>query len=262
MLTSFWTVYLIGFGVVMLLLALVWAASVRLVNVSIVDPFWGLGFVLLAAYYFFNSAGDPSRKLIVLITSVIWGLRLFGYLFWRNVGKPEDYRYAQFRLHYGAERYWWFSFFQVFLLQGFLLWLISSPLLAAQYFGASTPLGGWDGLAILFWTVGFLFEAGGDYQLAKFKANATNKGKVLNTGFWKLTRHPNYFGDACVWWGFALFSVAAESYWSMLGSVLMTFLLIKVSGVSLLERALKKNKPQYEEYIRKTPAFFPWFPKK
>jgi steroid 5-alpha reductase family enzyme len=262
MLSDFWLVYLLGFGVTMALLALVWIVSVKLVNASIVDPFWGLGFVLLAAYYYFNSTGEPVRKLIVLIAATLWGLRLFAYLFWRNAGKPEDYRYAQFRNHYGAERYWWFSFFQVFLLQGFLLWLISSPLLAAQYFGSSKPLGWVDGMAILVWVIGFLFEAGGDYQLTKFKSNLTNKGKVLDTGFWKYTRHPNYFGDACVWWSFALFSVAAGSYVPVVSSLLMTILLLKVSGVSLLERALKKNKPEYEEYSRKTPSFFPWFPKK
>ncbi len=261
MLSEFWSVYLVGFAVLMALLTLVWAVSVKLVNASIVDPFWGLGFVLLAVYYYFNSPGDPTRKLIVLIAAIVWGLRLFAYLFWRNVGKPEDYRYEQFRQHYGSERYWWFSFFQVFLLQGFLLWIISLPLLAAQYFGLSKSIGLLDFLAIVLWIIGFMFEAGGDYQLIKFKANPANKGKVLATGFWKYTRHPNYFGDACVWWGFALFAVAAGSYVAIISSVVMTILLLKVSGVSLLERALKKNKPEYEEYSRKTPSFFPWFPK-
>ncbi|MFM8914471.1 MAG: DUF1295 domain-containing protein, partial [Flammeovirgaceae bacterium] len=139
MLSSFTSIYLLGFGVVMILLTLVWVVSVQQVNAGIVDPFWGLGFVLLAVFYFFNAAGEPTRQLLVLTSCAIWGLRLFGYLFWRNWGKPEDYRYAQFRQQYGAQRYWWFSFFQVFLLQGFLLWLISAPLLAAQYFGADKP---------------------------------------------------------------------------------------------------------------------------
>lgn len=259
MLSDFLVIYLKGFLVVMAMLTLVWLVSIKLVNASIVDPFWGLGFVLLTVFYFLNSSGDDVRRILVLVLSSIWGLRLFGYLFWRNVGKPEDYRYAQFRKQYGAERYWWFSFFQVFLLQGFLLWMISAPLLAGQYF--TNPFNVFDGLACACWIIGFSFEAGGDYQLVKFKSNAANKGKVLNTGFWKYTRHPNYFGDACVWWGFALFSVAAGSYWPILSSVGMTFLLLKVSGVSLLERNLKKSKPQYEEYIRKTPSFFPWFPK-
>lgn len=260
MLTSFWIIYLKGFLVVMLLLTLVWIASVKMVNASIVDPFWGLGFVLLAIYYYLNTEGDLRSDLVLALCS-IWGLRLFAYLLWRNIGKPEDYRYAQFRKHFGAQRYWWFSFFQVFLLQGILLWLISAPLLSAQY-QSSNSFGWIDIIACIFWLIGFAFEAGGDYQLVKFKSNPTNKGKVLDTGFWKYTRHPNYFGDACVWWGFALFAIAAGNYWAILSSALMTVLLVKVSGVSLLEKALKQNKPQYEEYIQKTSSFLPWLPKK
>jgi steroid 5-alpha reductase family enzyme len=119
-----------------------------------------------------------------------------------------------------------------------------------------------DVLGLTLWIIGFSFEAGGDYQLSKFKSDVSNKGKVLNTGFWKYSRHPNYFGDACLWWGLTIFAIAAGSYWPILSSVLMTFLLLKVSGVALLEKALKKNKPEYEEYVRRTPSFFPWFPKK
>lgn len=259
--SEFWSVYLLGFGVVMAMLTAVWIVSVKLTNASIVDPFWGLGFVLLAIYYYFSSEGDATRKVVVLLLASVWGLRLFGYLLFRNAGKPEDYRYAQFRKQYGPERYWWFSFFQVFLLQGILLWLISSPLLVAQQ-GSDRPFGMLDVLGLTLWIIGFSFEAGGDYQLSKFKSDVSNKGKVLNTGFWKYTRHPNYFGDACVWWGFALFATAAGSYWPILSSVLITFLLLKVSGVALLEKALKKNKPEYEDYVRRTPSFFPWFPKK
>jgi steroid 5-alpha reductase family enzyme len=147
------------------------------------------------------------------------------------------------------------------LLQGVLLWLISSPLLVAQH-GLARPFGMLDVLGIILWIIGFSFEAGGDYQLSKFKSDVSNKGKVLNTGFWKYTRHPNYFGDACLWWGLTIFAIAGGSYWPILSSVLMTFLLLKVSGVALLEKALKKNKPEYEEYVRRTPSFFPWFPKK
>ncbi len=255
------SVYLYGFFIIVCLMTCLWMVSVFLRNASIVDPFWGLGFVMAAIYYFLNSDGDASRQFIVLTLSCLWGVRLFVYLFWRNYGKPEDYRYAQFRQDYGVHRYWWVSYFQVFLLQGILLWLISSPLLTAQYFGDQS-LGWLDILAIMCWLIGFSFEAGGDYQLAKFKSNPSNKGRVLNTGFWRYTRHPNYFGDACVWWSFALFSVAAGSYWPVLSSVLMTFLLMNVSGVSLLEKTLKTTKPEYESYIRKTNSFFPWFPKK
>jgi steroid 5-alpha reductase family enzyme len=258
----FQTVFLNGFLLILCLMTVLWISSVILRKASIVDPFWGLGFVIAAIWYYMNTTGDPWRKGILLALVCIWGLRLFIYLFWRNYGKPEDYRYAQFRKDYGAHRYWWVSFFQVFVLQGVLLWIISAPLLAAQYYGADRPFGLLDGIAVIFWLAGFAFEAGGDYQLTKFKNNAANKGKVLDTGFWRYTRHPNYFGDACVWWSFALFSVAAGSYLPVLGSVLMTFLLVKVSGVSLLEKTLKNTKPGYESYIRNTNSFFPWFPKK
>jgi len=256
------TVFLNGFLVILCLMTVLWIFSVILKKASIVDPFWGLGFVLVSVYYHVNSSGDALRKSMVFALVIMWGIRLFTYLLWRNYGKPEDYRYVKFRNDYGPHRYWWVSFFQVFVLQGILLWLISAPLLAAQYYGADRPFGWLDGIAIIFWLVGFSFEAGGDYQLTKFKNNPANKGNVLDTGFWRYTRHPNYFGDACVWWSFALFSVAAGSYVPVLGSVLMTFLLVKVSGVSLLEKTLKNTKPGYESYIRNTNSFFPWFPKK
>lgn len=161
-----------------------------------------------------------------------------------------------------AGRYWWFSFFQVFLLQGILAWLISAPLLGAQYINRlSSGLNVLDGLGLLLWLLGFTFEAGGDWQLARFKANPANKGKLLTTGFWRYTRHPNYFGDACAWWGLALFSLAAGSVIPIYGAVLMTFLLLRVSGVALLERTLSQTKPGYERYIATTNAFFPWWPK-
>jgi steroid 5-alpha reductase family enzyme len=192
----------------------------------------------------------------------LWGLRLSVYLAWRNIGKGEDFRYREFRRHYGEERYWWISYFQTFLLQGILMWLISAPLLGAQYGPAEQSLTILDYAGIVIWIIGIIFEAGGDWQLARFKSNPSNKGKVLNTGLWHYTRHPNYFGDAAVWWGFALFSVSAGSYLPVLGSLLMTALIIKVSGVALLEKTLKSDKPGYDSYIRRTSAFIPWFPKK
>lgn len=140
--------------------------------------------------------------------------------------------------------------------------IVSLPLLAANVCTHSDNLNFLDYLGILVWLFGFTFEAGGDYQLSRFKQNQKNKGKVLNTGFWKYTRHPNYFGDSAVWWAYALFSIAAGGYWQIIGSILMTFLIIKVSGVALLEKTLDNTKPQYREYIQKTNSFFPWFPKK
>jgi steroid 5-alpha reductase family enzyme len=142
------------------------------------------------------------------------------------------------------------------------MWLISAPLLGAQYYGKENNFGILDYVGIAFWITGFVFEAGGDYQLAVFKSNPENKGKVLNSGFWHYTRHPNYFGDSAVWWGYGIICLAAGSYLPALGSLLMTALIIKVSGVALLEKSLKEQKPQYKEYIEKTSSFIPWFPKK
>ena len=142
------------------------------------------------------------------------------------------------------------------------MWLISAPLLGAQYFGQDKNLGILDYAGITIWITGFIFEAGGDYQLARFKADPSNKGKVLSSGLWHYTRHPNYFGDSAVWWGYGLLSLAAGSLLPVLGSLLMTALIIKVSGVALLEKNLVEKKQEYRDYIEKTSAFLPWFPKK
>jgi len=259
---TFIEIFLYAFPVIMVLMTLLWLVSVFLKNASIVDPFWGFGFVVAAVYYFLQTGEMDTRKMLIMILVAVWGLRLSVYLFWRNAGKGEDYRYQEFRKNYGAHRYWWVSFFQVFLLQGILLWLISAPLLGAMFYAGTNPLNIVDFVAVLFWLIGFTFESGGDFQLAKFKSNPQNKGKVLNTGFWKYTRHPNYFGDSTVWWAFGLFSVAAGSYIPILSSVLMMVLIIKVSGVALLEKSQSGKKPEYREYIMKTSAFFPWFPRK
>jgi steroid 5-alpha reductase family enzyme len=244
------------------MMTLLWMLSVIIKNVSIVDLFWGFGFVLTAVFYFLNTYGYETRKILLLTMVSIWGLRLSVYLASRNLGKGEDFRYQQFRKDFGEHRYWWLSFFQTFLLQGTLMWLISAPLLGAQYYNSESKLNILDYIGIAIWLIGFVFEAGGDFQLARFKANPENKGKVLNTGFWRYTRHPNYFGDAAVWLGFALLCIAAGSYLPVLGSILMIVLIIKVSGVALLEKTLKTTKPEYTEYIEKTSTFIPWFPKK
>ena len=259
---NFFPVYLTNLAIIAGMMTILWMISVAIKNVSIVDLFWGMGFVLSSVVYFILTDGIFVRKILLLILVSVWGLRLSIYLAWRNIGKGEDFRYQEFRRQYGAKRYWWISFFQTFLLQGVLMWLISAPLLGAQYIEPRNALSVIDFAGIFLWVVGFSFEAGGDWQLARFKANPANQGKVLKTGFWRYTRHPNYFGDAAVWWGFALISVSGGSYFPVLGSVLMTLLIIKVSGVALLEKTLKTGKPEYADYVEKTSAFIPWFPKK
>jgi steroid 5-alpha reductase family enzyme len=259
---TFLEIYLSALAIIITFMTLLWLLSVAIRNVSIVDLFWGFGFIISAAYYYFVGEGNPERNLLLLILVAIWGLRLTIYLMWRNIGKGEDFRYQEFRRSYGDKRYWWISFFQTFLLQGVLMWLISAPLLGAMHYGRDLPLGFFDGLAVVVWLTGFIFEAGGDLQLARFKGKPENKGKVLDTGFWKYTRHPNYFGDSAVWWAYGLFAIAAGAYLTVLGSILMTLIIIRVSGVSLLEKTLKTDKPEYADYIRRTSAFFPMPPKK
>lgn len=259
---TFFQIWIQALLLIIIIMSVLWIVSVILKNVSIVDLFWGPGFVAASLFYFLNTDGFYIRKVILIAMVAIWGFRLFGYLLWRNAGKGEDFRYREFRNSYGPKNYWWISYFQTFLLQGILMWLISAPLLGAQLYDNFDKIGIFDIAGIFFWLLGFVFEAGGDFQLAMFRADPSSKGKVLNRGFWRYTRHPNYFGDASVWWGYGFISIAAGSYWAALGSVLMTLLIIRVSGVALLEKSLVETKPHYREYIEKTSAFIPWFPKK
>lgn len=259
---TFFQIYIQGLLIITAFFTLIWVLSVYLKNAGIVDIFWGLGFVLVNGFYFFSTSGLSPLKAITFALVTIWGLRLSAHIFFRNLGKPEDYRYQEFRRNYGEKRYWWFSFFQVFLLQGSLAWLISAPLLAISYYSAEKTIVPLAVLGIMVWIVGFTFEAGGDWQLKKFKSNPENKGKLLTSGFWKYTRHPNYFGDAAVWWGIAILSGATGCWLPVFSAVLMNWLLLRVSGVAMLERTLIKTKPGFEDYIKQTNAFLPWFPKK
>lgn len=247
--------------VILALFTLLWVVSVVLRNVSIVDLFWGAGFVVVNAIYVFMSGDLTVRKIVMLVLVTVWGLRLSGYLAWRNIGKAEDFRYQEFRRKYGTN-YWWISFFQTFLLQAVLMMIISLPLLGAAAGNQTNGLNALDDIGLVVWLIGITFEAGGDYQLARFRNNPQNAGKVLSSGLWRYTRHPNYFGDSTVWWAYGIFSIAAGSYWQIAGSVIMTLLIIKVSGVALLEKSLNNTKPEYNEYVKRTSAFFPWFPKK
>ncbi|MCA9706151.1 MAG: DUF1295 domain-containing protein [Myxococcales bacterium] len=258
---SAWSVYLEAYGLLLAAMTLLWLVSVRLRNASIVDPLWGMTFVLAGGWYFLRTPdGDPGRKLLVMTLVTVWGLRLSIHLLWRNLGEPEDPRYQAFRRRFGPQRYWWVSFFQVFVLQGTLSWLIGAPLLGAQLGGG--PLGWLDAVGAGVWLVGMVFEAGSDLQLARFRARRTRPDQLLTDGFWRYTRHPNYFGDSACWWGYGLLSIAAGGYAWALGAVLMTVLIIRVSGVALLERSSMNQKPGYAEYAARTSAFLPWFPRK
>ena len=239
----------------------IWVLSLALKNASIIDIFWGFGFVLLATLYHTTLDGFGGRSVLVTTLAIVWGLRLSGYILWRNWGHEEDYRYQKWRRDDG-DKFWWTSYFRVFLLQGVALWVISQPLRAA--IGADEPDNFTiiDGLGTAVWSFGLYFEAMGDYQMARFRADPANKGKVMDRGLWRFTRHPNYFGDATQWWGFYIIAAGAGNGWLTIYSpILMTFLLTRVSGAALLERAQKRSKPGYKEYIERTSGFIPWPPK-
>ncbi len=258
---SFLGSVLIALGVALALMTVVWVLSLLKRDASIIDIFWGLGFVVLAWLYFSLSDADTTRRLLVASLVTLWGLRLSLYILWRNWGKGEDYRYREMRAR-NPKSFPWRSLFTVFWLQALLLWVISLPLLQAEWSAVPVGLTGLDGLGTLFFAVGFVFEAVGDWQLARFKSDPANAGRVLNQGLWRYTRHPNYFGDAMVWWGLFFFALATpRSLWTVYSPILMTFLLMKVSGAALLEKRLKDVKPAYRDYVARTNAFFPWFPK-
>jgi steroid 5-alpha reductase family enzyme len=234
-----------------------WLASLPRRNAAIVDIGWGPGFAAVAVLAFVLGDGWQPRGLLVLALTAIWGLRLGGYLAWRNHGQPEDRRYQAMRRRHG-ERFAWVSLYSVFALQGAVMWVVSLPVqlvMAAPAPAAWTPF---DFAGVVVWSVGMVFEAIGDWQLARFKADPTSSGQVMDRGLWRYTRHPNYFGDFCVWWGLWLVACAAPGgWWTAAGPAVMSFFLMKVSGVPMLERDLVRRRPGYADYVRRTSAFFP-----
>jgi len=254
---------LISALVVVCWMLLFWLASIPLRNVAIVDIAWGLGFVLVAVVSAICAGGDGINRWLLPLLTIIWGVRLSGYLAWRNHGKPEDKRYQAMREHRGAS-FVYSSLWIVFGLQAAILWIVSLPLQVGIYYAASEwhPL---HVIGLVVWLVGIVFESVGDYQLARFKSDPASAGQVMDRGLWHYTRHPNYFGDFLVWWGLFLVSLAgtvALTWWTIAGPLLMSWFLMRVSGVPLLEQSLRNTRPQYADYIRRTNAFFPWFPKR
>lgn len=240
--------------VILVLMVLTWLISVLLRDASIVDMVWGLGFVLVAWATYLISESPGERSLLMTGLVSIWGLRLSGYLVWRNLGKDEDKRYQKMRAE-SPESFWWVSLFKVFLLQGVLMWVISFPVIAVQTSGSG--LSWLDYLAIAVWGAGLVFESVGDYQLARFKARPGSGDKVMDSGLWRYTRHPNYFGDFCVWWGHYLVALAAAAWWTVFSPLVMSFLLMRFSGVGLLEKTITLRRPGYADYVARTNTFFP-----
>jgi steroid 5-alpha reductase family enzyme len=242
-----------------ILMVATWLLSLVLHNASIVDVAWGLGFVVVAWTVRLTAHGDPARQNLLTALVTIWGLRLAVYLFWRNHGKGEDFRYRAMRKQWGA-RFPLVSLVTVFALQGTLMWIVSLGVQTAQ--GRHTTLGVLAYIGIAVWLVGLSFEVIGDAQLARFKADPTNAGKVMDRGLWRFTRHPNYFGDATMWWGIALIAVETGiGALGILGAAVMNFFLVRISGVAMLEKSLSKRKPEYAAYMQRTSAFIPRPPK-
>lgn len=258
--SNLWTFWLTGLGLSWLGSTLLWLYSLRSKDASVIDIFWGPGFLLLALCYAVSSGDVGPRGWLVLVLVALWGLRLAAHIAIRSRGAGEDPRYRKWRAEHG-ERWWWRSYLQVFLLQTVLLNLVGLPLLFALSTPGASPFGAWDLVGLTLWLVGFLFEALADYQLLRFKRDPANRGAVLDAGLWRFSRHPNYFGEMLLWWGFGSFSLAAGGILGLAGSALITLLLLAVSGVTLLERTILESKPHYRDYVRRTSAFVPWKPR-
>ena len=247
-------------GAVFVYMIAVFLIAVLAKDNSIVDVAWGPGFILVAVVTFWLRPGSEARHLLITLLVAIWGLRLAIHIYLRNRGRGEDFRYAKWRKDWGR----WFiprSFFQVFMLQGIFMLIISSPLVLVNR-SPESGLTLLDALGGILWLIGFLFEAIGDYELKRFKQKPESKGKIMTTGLWKYTRHPNYFGEAALWWGIWLIALSVDSGWAAVISPLtISFLLLKVSGVTMLEKKYAGNE-EFAAYARRTSPFFPWFPKK
>ena len=238
-----------------------WALSLALHDVSIVDVFWGLGFVMVAHYARAVAAGYAPRAALVTLLVTVWGVRLALYLLWRNWGASEDYRYAAMRRRWGA-RFPVVSLAVVFALQAVLMWVVSLPVQLAIASPGPAALGWLDAAGVLLVATGIACETIGDLQLARFKRDPANRGRVMDRGLWRYTRHPNYFGDAVVWWGLFAFALTTPAHaWTVVGPLLMTWLLTRLSGVPLLEKKLVRTRPAYAAYVARTSSFVPWPPR-
>jgi steroid 5-alpha reductase family enzyme len=238
--------------------AVLWLVGTRRRDVSIVDVYWGPGFAFIAAVAFANGFGTNPRAFLVVTLVAMWGFRLGSYLGWRKLQSPgEDFRYAAMRARGGAD-FELRSLATVFGLQAVLMWVVSMPVQWAVAIPSSPSLGFFDVVGLVLWGGGLACETLGDLQLIEFKSNPANADQVLDRGLWRYTRHPNYFGDCCVWWGFYAVACATPGGWvTFIGPALMTFLLVRVSGVPMLERSLVKRKPGYAAYVARTSAFVP-----
>lgn len=249
-----------------ILLLLVYFSSIFILaqilkNNSIVDSFWGPGFLAVAIYTFFKSEVFGLKSILVTSFVAFWALRLFFHITIRNWNKPEDYRYVNMRKKWGTKNYLLKAYLNVFIVQGIFLFVISNPIVSANTH-QTQDLNLLNMLGVIIWIVGAYFEVVGDKQLADFKKDPASKGKLMTSGLWAYTRHPNYFGEATMWWGIFLITISSISQiYMIISPVVITYLLIFVSGVPLLENKYK-DRQDFIEYSKRTNKFFPWFSKK
>ena len=245
---------LLGLAAILILFTVLWAVSLRLENSSIADVAWGPGILVIGLTYYFTSNGLPLRAHLTLGLLAIWAIRLATHLGIRTRLLGEDFRYVKWRDQY--DHWWLVSYVKVFLLQAVVAWIVSLPLYFAIVSVGSPSLNLLDYLGVLLFIAGLVFESVGDEQLRRFRAVRANRGRVLDTGLWRYTRHPNYFGESLVWWGFGLIGAATGGVPGLVGPAILTYLLIYVSGVAMLESTLIE-KAGYVQYVGRTPAFLP-----
>jgi steroid 5-alpha reductase family enzyme len=246
----------------LVLQGLTFAVAVKIKKNSVVDTAWGIGIALAALTAFLTSLGhgQAERRYLLLTASILWGLRLAGYVGWRNHGKPEDPRYQDMLANAKGNKYL-YALRKVYLLQAAILWLATVPVQAGM--GERAPAGPLAVIGAVLFAVGFFFESTGDWQLYRFKADPANQGQIMDRGLWHYTRHPNYFGDFCMWWG--LFAIAYGSWQelpALVAPLLMTFILTRGTGASMTDRRMKAARPAYADYIERTSGFFPLPPKR
>jgi steroid 5-alpha reductase family enzyme len=246
--------YFFALAVLSLIAPAGWIVSVVKRDVSIVDSLWSLFLLAAAVAYTVRLDETGPRAALILALVLLWAIRLSAHITWRNHGMPEDHRYQAIRRN-NEPHFELKSLFIVFGLQAVLAWIVSVPLLAA--IASTRAIGVLDFLGIALWITGFLFETLADWQLARFKSDDKNGGQVMDRGLWRYTRHPNYFGEFCVWWGFYIIAFAAGGWWAVISPLLMSLLLWRVSGVALLEKDIAERRPAYREYVACTNAFFP-----
>jgi len=237
-----------------------WVVSLPLRNASIVDMWWGPAFIVALAAYLGLAWPAHGRAWLVLGATALWAARLAWHIGRRNVGHGEDPRYRAWREQHGG-LWWWRSYLQVFLLQALVAWIVSWPLYFAVRDQSTFPTA-WDLVGALLFVTGWLFEAVADRQLARFTRDPENRGRVMDRGLWRYSRHPNYFGESLLWWGLGIVGAGTPGgIVGLLGPLLITWLLLRVSGVTMLERGLVKSRPGYERYMARTSAFVPWPPR-